>query len=590
MSKPDPGSTYFKPPTLKTAFPFLNWIVQVDRRSLIADLSAALTGAVIVLPQGVAFAMIAGLPPQYGLYTAIIIPIVAALFGSSLHLVSGPTTAISIVIFGVISTYAEPGSAEFIALAFALTLMAGVYQLIFGIVKLGQLANFVSHAVVIGFTAGAAILIAASQLKNVMGVEISQSTSFVSTLIALVNNALTTNVYALLIAIPTLLMAIVIHKFYPRLPHLLLAILFGSIVGILIGAPGRGVAMVGELPNNLPPFSVPEISLSTLRDLAPGALAIAVLGLIEAVSIARSIASHSHQRIDANQEFVGQGLSNIVGSFFSCYAGSGSFTRSGINFSAGAKTPIAAILAAFFLALMLVFIAPLAAYLPIPAMGAVIFLVAYNLIDFKNIKIILGVSRAESAVLIVTFCATLILKLEFAIFSGVLLSLVLYLNQTAHPRISSIIPNPDTLPRRFESVATHSNRRCPQLDILEVSGAIFFGSADSISQRIQVVYKRKPSYRHVLIIASKVSLIDVSGAEMLVEEAKALRERGGDLYISGLNLDDRAFLKRGGYLQEIGRKNIFYNKKRALPVIVSRLNLEQCAICQRRIFEECPEF
>ena len=590
MSKPDPGSTYFKPPTLKTAFPFLNWIVQVDRRSLIADLSAALTGAVVVLPQGVAFAMIAGLPPQYGLYTAIIIPIVAALFGSSLHLVSGPTTAISIVIFGVISTYAEPGSAEFIALAFALTLMAGVYQLIFGIVKLGQLANFVSHAVVIGFTAGAAILIAASQLKNVMGVEISQSTSFFLTLIALVNNALTTNVYALLIAIPTLLMAIVIHKFYPRLPHLLLAILFGSIVGILIGAPGRGVAMVGELPNNLPPFSVPEISLSTLRDLAPGALAIAVLGLIEAVSIARSIASHSHQRIDANQEFVGQGLSNIVGSFFSCYAGSGSFTRSGINFSAGAKTPIAAILAAFFLALMLVFIAPLAAYLPIPAMGAVIFLVAYNLIDFKNIKIILGVSRAESAVLIVTFCATLILKLEFAIFSGVLLSLVLYLNQTAHPRISSIIPNPDTLPRRFESVATHSNRRCPQLDILEVSGAIFFGSADSISQRIQVVYKRKPSYRHVLIIASKVSLIDVSGAEMLVEEAKALRERGGDLYISGLNLDDRAFLKRGGYLQEIGRKNIFYNKKRALPAIVSRLNLEQCAICQRRIFEECPEF
>jgi sulfate permease, SulP family len=590
MSKPDPGSTYFKPPTLKTAFPFLNWIVQVDRRSLIADLSAALTGAVVVLPQGVAFAMIAGLPPQYGLYTAIIVPIVAALFGSSLHLVSGPTTAISIVIFGVISTYAEPGSAEFITLAFALTLMAGVYQLIFGIVKLGQLANFVSHAVVIGFTAGAAFLIAASQLKNVMGVEITQSTSFVSTLFALFNNALTTNVYALLIAVPTLLMAIIIHKFHPRLPHLLLAILFGSVVGILIDAPHHGVAMVGELPNDLPPFSVPEISLSTIRDLAPGALAIAVLGLIEAVSIARSIASHSHQRIDANQEFVGQGLSNIVGSFFSCYAGSGSFTRSGINFSAGAKTPIAAILAAFFLALMLVFIAPLAAYLPIPAMGAVIFLVAYNLIDFKNIKIILGVSRAESAVLIVTFCATLILELEFAIFAGVLLSLVLYLNQTAHPRISSIIPNPDTQPRRFESVATHSNRRCPQLDILEISGAIFFGSADSISQRIQVVYKRKPSYRHVLIVASKVSLIDVSGAEMLVEEAKALRERGGDLYISGLNLDDRAFLKRGGYLQEIGRKNIFYNKKRALPVIVSRLNVEQCAICQRRIFEECPEF
>ena len=426
--------------------------------------------------------------------------------------------------------------------------------------------------------------------KNVMGVDIPQSTSFIASIITLLTNALSTNLYALAIAGPTLFAAIIIHHFYPRLPHLLIAILFGSSIGVLINAPQYGVNMVGELPNNLPPFSVPKISLSTIRDLAPGALAVAVLGLIEAVSIARSIASKSHQRIDANQEFVGQGLSNIVGSFFSCYAGSGSFTRSGINFSAGAKTPIAAILAALFLALMLVFIAPLAAYLPIPAMGAVILLVAYNLIDFKNIKIVLGVSRSESAVLITTFCATLVLELEFAIFSGVLLSLVLYLNQTAHPRISSIIPNPDTLPRRFESVATHSNRRCPQLDILEISGELFFGSADAISQRIQAVYKRKPSYRHILIVANKVSLIDISGAEMLIEEAKALRDRGGNLYISGLNLDDRAFLKRGGFLQEIGRKNIFYNKKRALPVIINNLNLEQCAICQRRIFNECPEF
>ncbi|MBT3907438.1 MAG: SulP family inorganic anion transporter [Rhodospirillales bacterium] len=590
MSKSDSISPYFKPPTVKTAFPFINWIVQVNRQTLVADLLAALTGAVVVLPQGVAFAMIAGLPPQYGLYTAIIVPIVAALFGSSLHLVSGPTTAISIVVFGVVSTLAQPGSTEFITLAFALTLMAGVYQLIFGIVKLGQLANFVSHAVVIGFTAGAAILIAASQLKNVMGIDIPQTTSFISGVLELFSHVLSTNVYALIIAVPTLFTAIIVHKFYPRLPHLLIAIVVGSVIGILLDAPSHGVAMVGELPDDLPPFAVPEISLATIRDLAPGALAVAVLGLIEAVSIARSIASQSHQRIDANQEFVGQGLSNIVGSFFSCYAGSGSFTRSGINYSAGAKTPVAAILAAVFLALMLVFVAPLAAYLPIPAMGAVIFLVAYSLIDFRNIKIILGVSRSDGAVLVVTFCATLLLDLEFAIFAGVLLSLVIYLNHTAHPRVSSIIPNPDASPRRFESVATHSNRRCPQLDVLDVSGSIFFGSSDAIFQRIQVIYKRKPSYRHILIVADSVSLIDVSGAEMLVEVAEVLRERGGGLYISGLGLEDRAFLKRGGYLQEIGRKNVFYNKKRALPAIIDRLNLEQCAICQRRIFLECPEF
>jgi len=326
-----------------------------------------------------------------------------------------------------------------------------------------------------------------------------------------------------------------------------------------------------------------------LRQLAPEALAIAILGLIEAVSIGRSIAAKSHQRIDSNQEFIGQGLSNMVGSFFSSFAGSGSFTRSGVNYAAGAQTPIAAILSAVFLAAILLMVAPYAAYLPIPAMGGIILLVAYRLIDFDQFRSILGVSRPESAVMIVTFMATLLLDLEFAIYGGVLLSLVLYLNRTAKPRMPSIIPCPDTSPRRFVPVASDSTRRCPQLDIVEINGSMFFGSVECIAKRLNVIHERDPSYRHVLIVADSVGTLDVSGAELLVEEAANWRDRGGALYISGLRIENRMFLKQGGYLDMIGRENVFLSKKQAIPAIKRRLDAERCKACSLRIFTECNE-
>lgn len=550
---------------------------------------AALTGAVIVLPQGVAFAMIAGLPPQYGLYTAIVTPIIAALFGSSWHLVSGPTTAISIVVFSTISQHAEPGSAQFVSMALTLTLMAGIYQLAFGIARLGKLVNFVSHSVVVGFTAGAAILIFTSQMKNVLGLSIPRGESFLHTWVNIAGTVGATNVYVLAIAATTLALAMAIKYRFPRSPYMLLAMVAGSVLSLFLDGPSHGVVLVGEIPARLPPLSLPNFSFPVLRELAPQALAVAVLGLIEAVSIGRSIAAKSHQRIDGNQEFIGQGLSNIVGSFFSSYAGSGSFTRSGVNFAAGAQTPIAAIMAAVFLAVILLSVAPLTAYLPIPAMGGIILLVAYNLIDFTHIRTILKASRPASSVLIVTFLATLLLELEFAIYAGVLLSLTLYLNRNATPRMPSIIPCPDSSPRRFIPVAPGSTRRCPQLDIVEINGSVFFGSVDSIAKRLGQIYEYDPAYKHVLLVADSIGAIDVSGAELLVEEAVSWRQRGGGLYISGLRIEDRMFLKGGGYLDMIGRENIFLSKKQAIPTIKKRMDKERCEGCQLRIFDECRD-
>ena len=423
---------------LTAYFSFLNWFRLVTRESIKADLFAGLTGAVIVLPQGVAFATIAGLPPEYGLYTAMVTPIIAALFGSSYHLVSGPTTAISIVVFSSISHHAQVGSPEFVSMALTLTFLAGVYQLAFGIARLGTLVNFVSHTVVIGFTAGAAILIATSQMKHILGVYVPKGESFLHTWVDIYRELGDINYYLVIIAVTTLATSIILKRLLPRSPNLLVGMVVGSILAIFLKDYTDAIQLVGEIPAHLPPLSSPDFTFSTLQMLAPEAFAVALLGLIEAVSISRSIATRSNQRIDSNQEFIGQGMSNIFGSFFSSYAGSGSFTRSGINYAAGAKTPLSAIFAALFLMVIVLLIAPLTAYLPVAAMGGVILLVAYNLIDFHHIRNILMLSKSESSILIITFLATLFLELEFAIYIGVLLSLVFFLSKTSTPNIPTL--------------------------------------------------------------------------------------------------------------------------------------------------------
>ena len=573
--------------TLYRFFPFLTWWPMVSRQTLRADLMAGLTGAVIVLPQGVAFAMIAGLPPEYGLYTAIITPIVAALFGSSRHLVSGPTTAISIVVFAAISPLAEPGSVDFVRLALTLTFLAGIAQFVFGLARLGSLVNFVSHSVVVGFTAGAAALIATSQVKHVLGIELPSGEDFLHTWMFLGRHIADTNYYVLAVAGVTLVSAILFRRYKPRWPGMLFAMIIGSLLSLFLDGPQHGVSLVGQLPAQLPPLSAPDFSLATIKSLAPSALAVALLGLIEAVSIARSIGTRSHQRIDGNQEFVGQGMSNMVGSFFSSYAGSGSFTRSGINFQVGAQTPLAAIFAAGLLALILLTIAPLTAYLPIAAMGGVILLVAYNLVDFHHIRKLFRLGASEASVLATTFFATLFLELEFAIYLGVFLSLMLYLNRTSKPRIVELVPDPEDDKRRLTEISLKPLQVCPQVKMLRVDGSLFFGAVNHFSESIQRLGEWSPGQRQLLIVANGINFIDAAGAEALVEEARRRRKLGGDLYLCGLKHQVRTFLERGGFLEELGRENVFDSKYDALARIFEHLDRDTCGSCQNRVFMEC---
>ena len=573
---------------LQSIFPFLVWLKFTTRETIKADFQAGLTGAVIVLPQGVAFATIAGLPPEYGLYTAMVTPIIAALFGSSFHLVSGPTTAISIVVFSAISHHAQPGSPEFVSLALTLTFLAGVYQLVFGLARMGVLVNFVSHTVVIGFTAGAAILIATSQLKHITGIPVPKGESFLHTWIDLYNGAGNINIYLVMIALLTLFTAILVRKLAPRLPALLIGMIAGSLLAVFLKHFTDDISLVGEIPAHLPPLTSPDFSLTTIKMLAPEAFAVALLGLIEAVSISRAVATKSSQRIDANQEFIGQGLSNIVGSFFSSYAGSGSFTRSGVNYEAGARTPLSAIFSALILMMIVLLIAPLTAYLPIAAMGGIILLVAYGLIEFHEIYQTLRLSKPESAILLTTFLATLFLELEFAIYLGVLLSLILFLAKTSTPAIPTL--SIDTLPgsggRKFVNIQKKPVKQCPQLKIIRIDMSVYFGSINHIQKRINKIAENERIY-NILIVGSGINFIDLAGARGLIEENNRLARQNGGLYFVGLKSSVYEFAAASCFVRDIGNDHFFDSKTSAIASIYRRLDRSVCATCQAFIFKEC---
>jgi SulP family sulfate permease len=331
---------------------------------------------------------------------------------------------------------------------------------------------------------------------------------------------------------------------------------------------------------------MPTFDLATIRSLAPAALAVTLFALTEAVSIARSIAIRAGQQIDGNQEFIGQGLSNIVGGFFSGYVATGSFNRSGLNYEAGAKTPLAAIMAGVLLMVIVLLVAPLAAYLPNAAMAGVLFLVAWGLIDGHHIRKILRASRTEATVMTVTFLSALFLDLEFAILLGVVLSLMAYLNRTSRPNLKERVPDPSLPKRRFNDAAHLP--QCPQLRMVRIDGSLFFGAVSHVSERLREMEGKDRCQRNLALIGSSMNLVDVAGAELLVQEAQRLRKDGRSLYLFRIKPRVKKFLDRGGYLDEIGRDNVFESKGTGLAAVVARLDGTKCANCTARLFTECP--
>ncbi len=394
--------------------------------------------------------------------------------------------------------------------------------------------------------------------------------------------------HALAVACASLLTGVVFRRLFPRYPGLLAAMIAGGVCAALLDGKAHGVVFMEAIPGSLPPFSIPDLSGETVRKVIPGALAVAMLGLAEAVSIARSVATYSHQHIENNREFIGQGLSNIVGSFFSSYASSGSFTRTGVNYSAGAKTPLAAVCSALVLGLALAWIAPLTAYFPIASMSGILVLAAWNLIDFRDIGAIARTSKAEAVVLACTFLATLFVELEFAIFAGVLLSLLLYLNRTSHPHFITVAVSRGNGRNHFMDVREERGEHppeCYQLKIIRIDGSIFYGAVNHISEELHRIVEQHPEHGHFLIVGSGINFIDVSGCEMLSHESHNFNLWGKKLYLCSLKEDVIGIIMRGKWADHVS--NIFPSREEAIERIVPGLDPERCRFCKRRVFKEC---
>ncbi|WP_028620353.1 SulP family inorganic anion transporter [Pseudomonas sp. Ant30-3] len=495
-------------PSRHSLFPFLRWMPRQTRASVGRDLIVGLSGAILALPQSIAYALIAGLPPEYGLYAAIVPVLIACLWGSSWHLICGPTAAISIVLYASVSPLAVPASQDYVTLILLLTLLAGIFQWLLGLLRFGALVNFVSHSVVLGFTLGAAVVIAIGQMPNLLGLDVPNQATALDSFMMLFHHLGEADQPSLLLGVATVVVGMTLKMLLPRWPTLLITLVLSGLLVWLWPSMFGHVHLVSAFVGRLPPFSPLPLDLDLILRLLPSAVAVGMLGLVTSLSIARSLSARSQQMLDANQEVRAQGLSNIVGAFFSGSLSAGSFTRSGLSYEAGACSPLAGVFSALWVALFAIFGAKLIAHIAIPAMAGSILLIAWGLIDHRGIRALWRVSRAEFVVMALTCIATLLLELQTAIYAGVLASLFFYLKRTSQPRVQ--------------------HWRNGDEDVLRVGGSIFFGASHYLQVRLQRMHAER-----VVIEAQQINFIDYSGVEMLHQEARRLRKQGRSLTLRG---------------------------------------------------------
>lgn len=556
-------------------FPFLRWRARVDAASLRADALAGLVGALVVVPQAVAYATLAGLPPQYGLYSAIVPVIVAALWGSSWHQVSGPTNTIALAVFAIVAPLATPGSADYIRLVLTLAMMLGIIELAMGLARLGMLVNFISQTVIVGFTAGAGLLIIVGQLGHFFGVPSGGNGDFFAILATFARGIRAIDPPSTVIGIVTLVAAVGGKRWLARIPYMITGLVTGSLFAWVLEAMGFGRApSVGALGSALTQWSLPSLDPADWRRLAPGALALTALALAQAVSVARGAGQRTGQRVDSNQEFLGQGLSNIAGAFASSFPSSGSFNRIWVNIEAGARTPMAAVFSALILLASLPVLAPLSDHLPLAVMAALLFVVAWGLIDVREMKRIARTQRAELFVMMITLVATLTVQLEFAIFVGVLSSLFVYLQRTTRPRVQRVVPDP-TSPHLHFMPALAGSVLPVAMDAIRIDGSLFFGAVDHVRDELERRRAERSDVAHVLLLLNGVNFIDVAGAELLAYTAGVLRGEGATLWVGNLRPQVRAVLADGGFFTAADFARSFEGEDEAMQAIAAQLGAQR---------------
>ncbi|MBK8489380.1 MAG: solute carrier family 26 protein [Saprospirales bacterium] len=543
---------------LPQVLPIAGWLPKYSKNDFKGDLSAGLTVGVMLIPQGMAYAMIAGLPPIYGLYASTIPILIYALFGTSRQLAVGPVAMVSLLTAAGVGQLAEGGTEAYIQLAVTVAFLVGAIQFLLGVFRMGFLVNFLSHPVISGFTSAAALIIGISQLKHLMGVKLPQSHYIHEILIAAVQKAGETQLSTLAIALTGIALILGIRRFNKAIPGQLLAVVFGVLVVWLFGLDQQGVKIVGEVPKGLPNLSLPTFSLETWSALIPTALTIALVSFMESIAVAKAIQSkHKNYKVEPNQELIGLGLANLGGSFFQSYPTTGGFSRTAVNDQAGAKTTLASIISVALIVLTLLFLTPLFYYLPNAILSSVIMVAVFGLIDFKEPIHLWHSNRTDFAMLVVTFLATLSLGIEQGIAVGVVLSLVMVIFRTTRPHVAILGKVPGTgIYRNIERFGEVEQR--PDILILRFDAQLYFANLNYFRDTIdEWTAKKGKDLRLIIINGESINYADSSAVHTLHDILEDSRKRNSEWYFAGVKGPVRDAFAKGDLTKFVGEENFF---------------------------------
>lgn len=553
--------------------PLIQTLKEYQKSWLRGDISAGLTVGVMLIPQGMAYAMIAGLPPIYGLYASTIPLIIYALLGTSRQLAVGPVAMVSLITASSIGLLAESGSTAYIQMAITLALLVGVIQVLLGVFKLGFLVNFLSHPVISGFTSAAAIIIGMSQLKHLLGIDLPRSHHVHEILIEALQRWSETNWISLAIGVGGIAIIVLSRKIHNAIPGALLAVVFGIMVVWSAGLITDGVKIVGEIPEGLPSFAIPSFSISGIKTLLPTAIAISLVGFMESIAVAKAIQfKHKNYKVVPDQELLALGLANVGGSFVQSFPVTGGFSRTAVNDQSGAKSGIATLISAFLIIITLLFLTPLFYYLPNAILASIIMVAVFGLIDFKEIKHLWQTSKPDLWMLLVTFVATLTLGIEQGIGTGVILSLAMIIYKSSRPHIAELGKIPNTKSYRNFSRFNNLEER-DELLIVRFDNQLYFANSSYLIDHLnELILKKGDNLKTIILSAKGINHIDSSGVTALEEIVSDIRNSGRDIYFTDVIGPVRDIMTRSHLIEKIGKENFFLTIQNAVDHYDNRLN------------------
>lgn len=558
---------------LKTFIPILEWLPNYKKSNFKGDFWSGLTVGIMLIPQGMAYALLAGLPPIYGLYAGITPLIIYAIFGTSRQLSVGPVALASLLVLTGVGQLAETGSSQFITLAIAVSLLAGLMQLLFGLFRLGFLINFLSHPVLSGFTSAAAVIIILSQLKNLLGITMPRTNLIQEIATAFAHHIHETNIPTLIIGVCGIVAIAVLKKINRNLPTGLMVIIPGMLLVWGFNLHLKGVEIVRDIPAGFPKFSTPNLDFGTYRQLFPLAFTIFLVSFIESLAIAKALeARHGDYRISPNQELVALGLSKMFGAFFHSFPTTGSFSRSAVNDELGAKTQMSSLIAVFWVTITLIFLTPLLYYMPKALLGAVVAVAAYPLINYQEAARLWRTDRRDFLTLMVTFVLTLTMGIQDGVLAGVLLSLgiVIYRNSKPHIAVLGRLPESDNYRNlsRFPEAIDY-----PDMLIVRFDSQLYFGNSTYFTESMERMVAEKGKDLKVIILdASNINDVDSTGIDAFNELLHNLHKQDIHMYIASAIGPVRDILYTHGLMQKIGLEHQFLNIPDAVDYYEARKN------------------